>query len=58
MKNIGRANGNTASGGFDGRKSGVIIHGIVGQKYFLATAPAHVQSGEIVQCTGSGNTSE
>jgi hypothetical protein len=36
----------------------VIIDGIVGQKYFLAAAPAHVQRGEIVQSTGRGNASK
>ena len=58
MKKIRRANGNTGGRGFDGGKPRVIIDGIVGQKYFLAAAAAHVQRGEIVQSTGGRNASE
>ena len=58
MKKIRRANGDTGCTGFDEREAGVIIHGVVGQKYFLAAAAAHVQSGEIVQSSRGGNSSE
>src|ERR1700688_3004737 len=58
MKKIGRADGNTGSTRLDGREPGVIIDGIVGQKYFLAAAASHVQRGEIVQSTGRSNASE
>jgi hypothetical protein len=43
MKKIRCANGNTGGRGFDGGKPRVIIDCIVGQKYFLAAAPAHVE---------------
>jgi hypothetical protein len=58
MKNIGRANGNTRRTRFDERKTGVIINGVIGQKYFLAAAAPHVQRGEVVQSTGGRNSSE
>ena len=43
VKKIRCANGNTGGRGFDGGKPRVIIDCIVGQKYFLAAAPAHVE---------------
>jgi hypothetical protein len=58
MKNIGRAHRNTRCTRFDQRKTGVIINGIIGQKYFLATAPSHIQRGKVVQSTGGRNASE
>jgi hypothetical protein len=58
VKKIRCANGNTGGRGFDGGKPRVIIDCIVGQKYFLAAAAAHVQRGEIVQGTGGRNPSE
>src|ERR1019366_2341458 len=58
MKKIGGANGNTGRTRLDGREAGMIINRIVGQKYFLAAAPSHVQRGEIVQSTGGGDSTE
>ena len=58
MKKIRRANGDTGCTGLDKRKPGVIIHGIVGQKYFLSAAASHIQSGEIVQGTRGGDSRE
>jgi len=58
MKKTGSADGNTGSTRLDGGEAGVIIDGIVGQKYFLAAAAPHVQRGEIVQSTGRSNASE
>ena len=58
MKNIGGTDGDTGGTYLDERKPGVIIDGIVGQKYFLAAAAAHVQRREIVQSTGRSNASE
>jgi hypothetical protein len=58
MKKIRRADGNTGCTRLDERKPGMIIHGLVGQKYFLAAASAHIQSGEIIQSTSGGNSSE
>jgi hypothetical protein len=43
MKKIGGANGDNSCTGLDEREPGVIIHGMVGQKYFLASAASHVQ---------------
>ena len=42
MKKIRRANRNTGGSGFDSGKPSMIIDGLVGQKYFLAAAAAHV----------------
>ena len=58
MKKIGGANGNAGGPYLDEREGGVIIDGIVGQKYFLAAAASHVQRGEIVQSSGRSNASE
>jgi hypothetical protein len=58
MKKIRGANGNTGGARLDERKPGVIIDGIVGQKYFLAAAAPHVQGGEIVQSAGCGDSRE
>ena len=58
VKKIGGANGNTGGTRLDERKPSVIIHGIVGQKYFLSAAPSHIQRGEIVQSAGGGDSSE
>ena len=58
MKKIRGANGNTGCTGLDEREAGVIIDGIVGQKYFLAAAAPHVQGGEIIQSAGGSDASE
>src|ERR1700730_12322526 len=58
MKNIGRANGNTRRTRFHKRKPGVIIHGVIGQKYFLAAAAPHVERGEVVQSTCGRDSSK
>jgi len=58
MKEIRRADGNAGCTRLDERKSGVIVHRLVGQKYFLAAAASHVQRGEIIQSTGGGNAGE
>ena len=58
MKKIGRTDRNTGGARLDEREAGVIIDGIVGQKYFLAAAAPHVQRGEIIQSTGGGDSGE
>ena len=58
MEKIRGANGNAGGGGFDSGEAGMIVDSIVGQKYFLTAAPAHIQCGEIVQSTRRGNSSE
>ena len=58
MKKIRSANRDTGGTRLDEREAGVIIDGVVGQKYLLAAAAPHVQSGEIVQSTGGGDSSE
>jgi hypothetical protein len=58
MKKIRSTNGDAGSTSLNECKTGVIIDGVIGQKYFLAAAPSHVQRGEIVQSTGGGNSSE
>lgn len=58
MKKIRRADGNTGCGRLDECKPGVIIDGIVSQKYFLAAAAAHVQGGEIIQSAGGSDSSK
>ena len=58
MKKIRRADGNTGGTGLDEREAGVVIDGIVGQKYFLAAAAPHVQGGEIIQSAGGSDASE
>jgi hypothetical protein len=42
MKQVGSRNGDASSGGLNGGKCGVIVYGVVGQKYFLAAAAAHI----------------
>jgi len=42
MKEIGSADRDTCRCGFNGCKSGVVVHNIVGKENFLSAATAHV----------------
>ncbi len=50
MEKIRGADGKAGSAGFNESKAGVIVHGFIGEKNFLAAAAPHVESGEIVRC--------
>ena len=43
MEKKGSTDGNSRACGFDGRKSGVIVHDVIRKENLLSTAPAHVQ---------------
>src|SRR5260370_40403650 len=49
VKEIGSPDGSAGAGCFNGAKSRVIVHDVIGKKNFLPAPPPHIQSRKIIQ---------
>jgi len=58
MEEIGDADRDGGTGGFDRGEGCVIVHDVVGKQNFVAAAAAEIQRGEVIECAGRGNGGE
>jgi hypothetical protein len=58
MEDIGNSDRCSGAGRFNGRKGGMIVHNIVGEKGFVAPATAEIQSRRIIKSAGGSDSGE